>query len=82
MDFWKWVFLGLVYFVTLLVIVEGFEYSNVSHISYMESYEVSDAPQPLMVPITLIDGADSKGAGDGKFYSSFAVLYFILLLFL
>ncbi|XP_057539705.1 pectin acetylesterase 6-like [Amaranthus tricolor] len=62
MDFWKWVFLGLVYFVTLLVIVEGFEYSNVSHISYMESYEVSDAPQPLMVPITLIDGADSKGA--------------------
>lgn len=64
MDFGKWVFLGLVCFGTLLDFVKGFDYANVSHISFLESYEVSDAvPQPLMVPLTLINGADSKGAG-------------------
>lgn len=63
MDFGKWVFLGLVCFGTFLVFVEGFDYANVSHISFLESYEVSvAAPQPLMVPLTLIHGADSKGA--------------------
>lgn len=63
MDFGKWVFLGLGFFGTLLVFVEGFDYTNVSHISFLESYEVTDAPQPLMVPLTLIHGADAKGAG-------------------
>ncbi|KAL2941790.1 Pectin acetylesterase 6 [Bienertia sinuspersici] len=62
MDFKKWGFLGVICSATLLIFVEGFEYTNVSHISYLESYEVSAVAKPLMVPLTLIHGADSKGA--------------------
>lgn len=58
-DFWAWVFVGF----AGLLLVEGFSLANVSHISYLESYDVySNTPQPLMVPLTLINGADSKGA--------------------
>ena len=72
---------GLFCFVTLLVFVDGFDYANVSHISYLESYEVSNAPQPHMVPITLIHGADAKGAGKWKFSSIFYLFFYDGLLF-
>ncbi|KAH9619088.1 hypothetical protein KSS87_010721 [Heliosperma pusillum] len=63
MDFGKWVFVG---FLCLLrwwiVVVNGFSYANVTHISYLENYEVSVVPNQLMVPLTLIHGAAEKGA--------------------
>ncbi|GMG99818.1 hypothetical protein Nepgr_001658 [Nepenthes gracilis] len=57
---WVWVFLGLVFGRW----VDGFDYANVTEDSYLNSYGLSefDAAQPLMVGLTLIHGAASKGA--------------------
>ncbi|KAL8166303.1 hypothetical protein V2J09_007802 [Rumex salicifolius] len=55
-----WVFL-----VVLGKWVHGFDYANVTQIEYLESYmyrESKAVAQPLMVPLTLIHGANSKGA--------------------
>ncbi|KAK9692080.1 hypothetical protein RND81_09G239600 [Saponaria officinalis] len=63
MDFEKWVFLG--FFCLLrwcIVVVQGFSYENISHISFLENFGVSDAPNQLMVPLTLIEGAAHKDA--------------------
>lgn len=61
-DFWMWTFVGFAVLERWVLLVKGFSLANVSHISYLESYDVIDNPQALMVPLTLIDGADSKGA--------------------
>lgn len=62
MNLLLWAFVGLAYLVKWVIVVEGFDYTNVSHISYLESYDVSYNNQALMVPLTLIHGAASKGA--------------------
>ena len=67
MDFWMWAFVGFAVLGRWMLPVKGFSFANVSHISYLESYDVNDNPQPLMVPLTLVDGADSKGAGKFTF---------------
>ncbi|GAB4835585.1 Pectin acetylesterase 12 [Ancistrocladus abbreviatus] len=42
--------------------VDGLDYANVTEVSFLETYGVSDAAQPLMVGLTLIQGAAPKGA--------------------
>lgn len=62
MMFWGWAVLGFCQF----WVGNSLEYANVSEIEHLESFgvlAVSNAePQPLMVDLTLIQGADSKGA--------------------
>ncbi|KAL8159125.1 hypothetical protein V2J09_000662 [Rumex salicifolius] len=58
-----WASLGFVMF--LLKWVNGFDYSNVTHIEFLENYRYSASEvgvQPLMIELTLIQGADTKGA--------------------
>ncbi|XP_074321032.1 pectin acetylesterase 3-like [Silene latifolia] len=63
MDFGKWVFVGFLCLLKWWIcVVNGFSYANVTHISFLENYEVSALPNQLMVPLTLIHGAAEKGA--------------------
>ncbi|GMH11375.1 hypothetical protein Nepgr_013216 [Nepenthes gracilis] len=57
---WVWTLLGLMFGRW----VDGLDYANVTEISYLESYGLSesDAASPLVVGLTLIRGAASKGA--------------------
>lgn len=50
--------------------VDGFEAWNLTELSHLEAfYGVSAAiNNPLMVPLTLIQGAAAKGAGNFRFY--------------
>ncbi|GAB4855686.1 Pectin acetylesterase 10 [Ancistrocladus abbreviatus] len=55
---WAWALMVLI----LGWWVDGFDYANVTEVSILEVHGVSVAAQPLMVGLTLIRGAASKGA--------------------
>lgn len=58
--------------------VDGFEDLNVTEQHYYDqSYGVSYASKPLLVGLTLINGAAAKGAGIPSFCLSFVYYYSI-----
>lgn len=60
--------------------IDGFEDLNVTELHYYDqSYGVSYASQPLLVGLTLINGAAAKGAGIPSCWLSFVFSVFITI---